>query len=92
MNAEDRYPLPAPNPADAAAIQATLDAIRNARAIAQDARLAVDERLHYLRCIRLNLSAAEDRLAGLDTLPPCVAEKFGDIAASIHHAAANPKN
>lgn len=51
-------------------------------------RLSLEVRLHYLRCIRKNLAAAEDTLAGLDDeLAPCVAEKLGDIHYNIHRSA-----
>lgn len=69
------------------AVQSTLDALQAIRRIADEVRLTAEERLHYLRCVRINLTAAEDRLAGLDDLPPCVAEKFSDIAHDIHQSA-----
>ena len=78
--------------AGANVVQATLDAIQAIRRISGEVRLSAEERLHYLRCVRINLAAAEDRLAGVDDLPPCIAEKFGDITHSIHHAAANPED
>lgn len=83
--------LPAPHVASQGTVQATLDAIRAIRRIADEVRLTAEERLHYLRCVRLNLASAEDRLVG-DDLPPCIAETFGDISHAIHHAAANPEN
>ncbi|MCX7563441.1 hypothetical protein OS176_07800 [Xanthomonadaceae bacterium XH05] len=84
-------PLPSPGPANAAAVQSTLDAIQAVRRIAGEVRLSAEERLHYLRCIRLNLASTEDRLAG-DDMAPCIAEKLGDIAHAIQHAAANPED
>ncbi len=84
--------LPIPDAASRDAVQATLDALHAIRRIADEVRLTAEERLHYLRCVRINLAATEDRLAALDDLPPCIAEKFGDITHAIHHAAANPEN
>lgn len=70
----------------------TMDVIDGITRIAHDARLGIDERLHYLRTIRLNLSGQEDRLVMFDEAPPCLVEKFGDIAHSLQHAAANPED
>lgn len=89
-----RVELPAQlvsRPGDAAVVADTLAAMHAINRIADEARLTVDARLHYLRCVRANLANAEDRLAD-DDLPPCIAEKFADIAADIHHAAANPED
>lgn len=57
-----------------------MDAICAIARIAHDERLGRDERLHYLRVIRHNLTGKEDRLSGLDALPPCIGEKFADAA------------
>lgn len=78
--------------ATACAVQSTLEAIQAVNRVAGEVRLSAEVRLHYLRCVRLNLAAVEDRLAGLDDIEPCVAEKLGDIAHAIHHAAANPED
>lgn len=86
------HAMPAPNPASHDAVRATLEAIQAVNRVAGEVRLNAEERLHYLRCVRINLAAAEDRLAGLDDIEPCVAEKLGDIAHAIHHAAANPED
>lgn len=82
----------APAGADAGAVQAALAAIQAVRRIAGEVRLTAEVRLHYLRCVRMNLASAEDRLAELDDLPPRVAGAFGDIARDIHHVAANPED
>lgn len=74
------------------AVNNALGAIRLIGTIARDERLGADERLHYLRTIRLNLAGQEDFLAGLDDLAPCIAEKLADIHHAIHHHAANPED
>jgi len=65
-----------------------LGAVQAIHRLRDQVRLSPEVRLHYLRCIRKNLAATEDTVAGLDDEPaPCVAEAFGDIHYDIHRSA-----
>lgn len=66
--------------ANALAVAAALEAIAAIARIAHNDQISHEARLHYLGIVRLNLAGQEDRLAGLDDLAPCIAEKFADIA------------
>lgn len=58
-----------------------LAAVQALHRIRDNVQLTPEARMHYLRCVRKNLAAAEDQVAGLDDEPaPCVAAKMADIA------------
>lgn len=60
-----------------------LNAIQAIHRIRDLVQLSDEARLHYLRCIRRNLAAAEDHVADIE-LAPCVGEKMADIAHDHH--------
>ena len=65
-----------------------LAAVQALHRIRDNVRLSLEARMHYLRCVRKNLTAAEDQVSGFDDEPaPCVAEKFGDVMHDIHRSA-----